>query len=187
MTDESTDNSAPAAAPKNKGGRPPGSGKLQRAGRSASARFQPAPRPEPEMERGEPRLERGRLTRRRRVTDKLAVDKRLKRDGYAYEWKSKSVAGQPEAMHISDLKENHWREVPADRVPGATVEQKGLVLMERPAYLNQDAIEEDYGIAMDQVHSVTDRLSNAKPNTLSRDGRRVVQVNRTVERPIPEE
>ncbi len=164
---------------------------LRRAGRAASARVKPAPRPDPQEQRAAGRDEPGRLKRtRRRVADALAVDPRLRKEGFSYEWKSESVAGQPEPAHMNDLKENHWREVPADRVKGAVVSLKGLRLMERPAYLTEEAKREDYDIAIDQVRGVTDRLRTTPRGQLTREHpsvERISGIKRTYSSPVQDD
>ena len=164
---------------------------LQRAGRGANARVKAAPRPDPKEQRAEGREETGRLKRqRRRVADALAIDPRLKKEGFSYEWKSESVGGQPDPQHMNDLKENHWREVPTDRVKGAVVQLKGLRLMERPDYLTEDARREDYEIAIDQVRSVTDRLRTTPKGQLTREHpsvERISGIKRTYNSPVQED
>jgi hypothetical protein len=58
-----------------------------------------------------------RLHRRRRVSDPLYVDRRIIPPGYSYEWKAESIYGQPLTEHVIDIRENHWRTVPASRHP----------------------------------------------------------------------
>lgn len=124
-----------------------------------------------------------RLTRsRRRTEDKFFIDRSLIPVGMSYEWKRESTFNAPDPQHIQFLQENHWREVPADRHPGLLTRHDGMVLMERPKYLTDEAIIEDFGIAQSQVQSVRpDRLRAQTPSDqFTRDHpsvRRVEQLN----------
>lgn len=101
-----------------------------------------------------------RLTRtRNRVADKFDVPARVKADGIArglsYEWKRIAVRGMPDTDHMLDLQSNHWSPVPKDRYSNYAVEKQGMIMMERPLYLTQEAQREDYDLAMADVYNVT--------------------------------
>lgn len=103
-----------------------------------------------------------RLQRRsRRHDDQFYVDPALVPPGMSYEWKRESVYGQPDEAHQIELRENHWKPVPADRHPSmvmrdkdGTIRRQGMILMERPAYLTKEAEQEDLRNAIGQVQSV---------------------------------
>lgn len=165
---------------------------MKRMGRPPNARIpSPAPRPadptdgtDPTMEVGEPRLRR-----QSRRQDKFHIPPEIIPDGWSYEWKRQSCYGQPDPDHQINLRANHWRSVPSDRHPqlmpdGHTgaITKDGQILMERPAYLTEEARQEDYEIAMGEVARKEAQLGHTPPNTFTRDhesARRVTRVRRT--------
>lgn len=174
---------------------------LQRA-RPANARLQREPSQSPSGERG-PALSlrdqaeagpegnvgidgNGRLMRRRRRTDdKFFVDHRKIPDGWTYEWKRSSVYGQPDTDHQTNLRENHWRPVSATRHPemmpvgfDGPVQKDGMVLMERPQYLTDEARAEDYDFAMQQVNGITRQAVDTPSGTFTRDHPSVQKIAR---------
>lgn len=139
----------------------PDSGIPRRVGRPPGARFQ-SPEP-PDMGAIDPGSPEGlvRVRRRRRVEDPMYIDPRKIPPHTSYEWKRFSCFGQPDHDHQVNLRENGWTPVPAERHPemmptGHTghIEKRGQILMQRPAYLTQEAHDEDYGIAMEEVERV---------------------------------
>lgn len=104
---------------------------------------------------GGPRLQRN----KRQSTDPLWIDPRVIPPGYVYEWKRTSVYGQPDETNINNMKENHWAPVPSSRHPGILMQQQGLMLMERPEYLSEEAIDEGYQIAVARLDTAISQLS----------------------------
>ena len=100
-----------------------------------------------------------RLTRRRRTADPFSFDQRIIPAGFSYEWKRESVFGEPDTTHMIEMRENHWKPVPASRHPelammGDTVIRRGgTVLCERPKPVQQ----------MEEV------MYGTKPGELTRD------------------
>lgn len=128
-----------------------------------------APREETRTAPREERLQR----RRRKVDDRFAIDLSIVPRGYVYQWKRASVYGQPDVQHQVDLRENGWRPVPSVRHPnmmpdGATgaIEKDGMVLMERPEYLDQEARDEDYNLARAQLDRKNSQLGVTPPGTI---------------------
>lgn len=128
-----------------------------------------------------------RLTRRRRTTDPFYIDPRLIKPGWSYEWKRESVHGQPSTEHMINMRENHWKPVPADRHPqlaaaGETVIRRGgTVLMERPKYLTEEAQMEDIQAALNPVQQLEEVMFGTKQGEMTRDHpsvRRIAAVNR---------
>lgn len=113
------------------------------------------------------------LTRRRTgENDKFAIPAHLIPEGWTYEWKSKSILGQEQTDHITGLMENGWTPVPAERhagqfmVRGNTGEivRDGLVLMERPVELTNEAREEDKQFARLQVRQQIEQYRARMPS-----------------------
>ena len=148
---------------------PIGAPRVSRPGRPQTARLRAAPvREEPSRE--EPLQREGRLKRsRKRTEDKFFIDKAIIPPGVSYEWKARSCYGAENRHHMTNLMDNHWKAVPADRHPGLITEQDGQVLMERPAYLTQEARVEDYEIAMSEVQRVSAGLMDTPSGTMTRN------------------
>jgi hypothetical protein len=160
--------------------------KIVRAGRPPNARVQATRVPRlsarEEQQQGTDYETTGldggeRLVRRRsRSDDKYYVHPSKIPAGRSYEWKREQVYGQPDTDHQVNLRENHWTPVPASRHPemmpiGDTgpVRKDGMILMERPLYVTQEAREEDYQIAMDQVRAKESQMRNTPGGTFTRD------------------
>lgn len=68
-------------------------------------------------------------------------------DGFDYQWKMRSVMGEEQNSYIVELSRQGWEAVPLSRHPelmphgwsGNTIEVDGLVLMERPKVLTDEA------------------------------------------------
>lgn len=150
------------------------------AGRPADARVQRAPVRASET-RGEQREVRdpNRQTRNRRRRDAPDVFKVAKAsipEGSSYEWKSIAVKGKPSDSHQVNLRENGWRPVPASRHPellpdgykGSAIIKDEMMLMERPDYLTDEARQEDYDLAREQVLIKEQALSDTPSGTFTR-------------------
>lgn len=133
-----------------------------------------------------------RLTRHPRSEDRFRIDPSMIPDGQSYEWKRMTLMGKEDHQHQVHLARNHWTPVPAGRhpalsgVPGMdhadankAIIVDGLILMERPAYLTEEAYEEDQRNALGQVGTQLQRLGQSEPGTFERD---TPVVNKTVER-----
>lgn len=111
-----------------------------------------------------------RLHRRRRKVDPFYVDPRIIPEGFSYEWKTESIYGQPQTQHMIDMRENHWRPVPAARHPELAAEgetviwRAGTVLCERPKYLTEEAQDEDIRDAMRPVQGMEEVMYGTPPN-----------------------
>jgi hypothetical protein len=125
-----------------------------------------------------------RLTRRRRTVDPLYFDQRIVPAGFSYEWKCDDVMGQPNTAHMIGVRENHWVPVPAARHPelayqGDTqIRRPGLVLMQRPKYLTDEAQMEDLGEALKPVQQMDQLMYGTKPGELTRDHPSVRQASK---------
>lgn len=111
-----------------------------------------------------------RLTRaRKRTDDQFYIDKRIIPQGMDYNWKRESCFGQPDPYHMNGLRENHWSPVPDGRHAGLITKMRGMVLMERPKYLSDEAKQEDLREAIDQVQGVKTALGDTPGGTFPRD------------------
>lgn len=125
-----------------------------------------------------------RLTRRRRTADPFAFDQRLVPAGISYEWKRESVHGKPDAEHQINLRENHWKPVPASRHPelafegDSVIRRGGTILMERPKYLTEEAQMEDLQGALDPVQQMEETMYGTKPGEFTRDHPSVRKVSK---------
>jgi hypothetical protein len=91
------------------------------------------------------------LSRNKDLDDPRNVPEHLKEDGWTYQWNRCECFGKPDPQEINRMMNNGWRYVKPDsklgRIYGVTgadfIEIGGLVLMERPKSLTDEAIEED--------------------------------------------
>jgi len=119
----------------------------------------------------------GRLVRRRpRTEDKFFIPPSIVPLGWCYEWKRESCYGQPDTDHQVNLRENHWTPVPAERHPQmmpldfkGPIRKDGMVLMERPQYLTDEARQEDYEFATGEVQRATATLGQTPGGQFTRD------------------
>ena len=106
---------------------------------------------------------------RKRAEDRLYIDPKIIPHDMTYEWKAESVNGKPDPLHINDLMDNHWTPVPESRHPGVVVRRDGLILMERPAYLTDEANEENYNLAMGREMSIRREVRDTPEGHFTRD------------------
>lgn len=114
--------------------------------------------------------------------------------GWAYEWKTRLVLGQENAAHMVALTRMGWEPVPVSRHPemmpgnytGQTIERKGMILMERPLELVEEAREIERRRAIGQVKAKEQQLSGAPEGGLGhRDHAQIKpKINKGYE-PIP--
>lgn len=156
---------------------PVGRAAVRRAGRSARENIRDEDIRDDEASHdggdGGPRLQR----KRNRTADKLYIDPRTIPRGMSYEWKRESCYGESDRYHIVEMMDNHWKPVPADRHPNLAkdgdssghIKLKGLILMERPAYLTKEAQDEDYDIAMAEIDSNIKQAMRTPDGTMTRN------------------
>lgn len=79
-------------------------------------------------------------------------------DGWSYEWKRKSNMNQEDHSHMLAMRRAGWTPVPVERHPemmhvGAegSIERKGMILMERPSEIVEDARSRELRVARQQV------------------------------------
>lgn len=97
--------------------------------------------------------------------------------GWTYEWKRRTIYGQEDPAYQVSLARTGWEEVPASRhpemMPGggsyATIERKGMVLMERPAEITEEVKSADLRRARNQVRAKEAQLGSAPDGQFGRD------------------
>lgn len=100
-------------------------------------------------------------------------------DGWTYEWKRKEVMGKEDHTYQTQLLRKGWEPVPAERHPemmpagmkDGSIERKGLVLMERPKEITDEAREIERRRARQQVRIKEDQLSAAPPGQFERNNK----------------
>lgn len=117
-------------------------------------------------------------------------------DGWAYEWKRKTVLNQEDPAYQVQLARVGWQPVPASRHPAympgdakyATIERKGMVLMERPQEIVDEARARELRRARAQVHQKEEQLNAAPAGQFERANKdsSLVKVKKSYEAmPIP--
>lgn len=113
-------------------------------------------------------------------------------DGWDYQWKRRLIMGEEQASYQVELARKGWEAVPLSRHPdmmpmgwaGNTIEVEGLVLMERPKVLTQEARQLEAQDARANVLTKEAQLRSGKSNDLGQ--RQVHRFSKTREAvPIP--
>jgi len=132
-------------------------------------------------------------------TDEFFIDPRDIPPGWSYEWKRKTVLGQEDPAYMVSLARKGWEPVPASRHPHmmpegwvstATIERKGLILMERPLELTEEQREIDRRAAINQVRQKEQQLAAAPAGTFERNNKdsSLVKLKKSYETiPIPKD
>jgi hypothetical protein len=129
--------------------------------------------------------------------DEFFVDPSIIPEGWTYEWKRLSILGQEDATHQIHLARMGWEAVPARRHPGmmpaswtkGTIERKGMILMERPTEVVEEARRIQNKAAKDQVRAKEAQIAGAPDGTMTRDHAQTrPKINKSFEAiPIPKE
>lgn len=130
--------------------------------------------------------------------DEFFIDPNDIPDGWDYEWKAKFVLGQEQATHILALRRSGWEEVPTSRHPSYMpmgsdlpyIERKGMVLMERPKEITDEARARELRKARLQVRHKEEQLNAATGGQFERTNKdqSLVKVKKSYESiPIPNE
>lgn len=118
-------------------------------------------------------------------------------EGWSYEWKVRTVLGAEDPAHQVALARKGWEVVPASRHPelmpvgykGVEITRKGMVLMERPLEITEEARKAEYRRARMQMRDKEAQLTQAKGGEFDRTnkGDPLVKINKKYEAiPIPE-
>ena len=112
--------------------------------------------------------------------DRFYIDPSVIPDGWSYEWKRKTIWGKEDPAHEVELARKGWEPVPATRHPEMmpkgnwqTIERDGMILMERPKVLTDDAHNSNLRNARLQVRAKEAQLNQAPDGTFERDDPRV--------------
>ncbi len=129
--------------------------------------------------------------------DEFFVEPGIIPDGWSYEWKTRLVLGAEDPAHQVALQRKGWEMVPASRHPemmplgykDAMITRKGMVLMERPLTITEEARNAEKRRARLQVRAKEEQLSASKPGEFGRDnnGNDLTKIKKGYEAmPIPE-
>jgi hypothetical protein len=113
-------------------------------------------------------------------TDEFYIDPNIVPEGWSYEWKRKMLLGAEDPSYWVHLTRMGWEPVPVNRDaghaammpanwPGATIERRGMILMERPAEVVEEARRIEQKRAKDQVRAKEAQLAGTPEGTLTRD------------------
>lgn len=101
-------------------------------------------------------------------------------EGSSYEWKRFSVSGQSadhNPFYLASMRSQGWEPVDPRRHPNwvpprydkPNIIRDGLILMERPVELTNEARQEQEGLARKQMRIAKERLGLAPKDTMTRD------------------
>ena len=110
-------------------------------------------------------------------TDDFYIEPHKIPDGWSYEWKRKTNVGMEDPAYQVQLARMGWEPVPASRHPAMMpddnkyqiIERKGLVLMERPLEITEEARDIELRRARNQIRQKEEQLASAPEGTLTRN------------------
>ena len=125
--------------------------------------------------------------------DDFYIDPSKIPDGWTYEWKRKTVAGAEDPAYQISLARAGWEPVPTSRHPSympdrgdyPVIERKGMVLMERPTELVEEARSIELKKARGQVRAKEVQLAGTPDGTMARDRPKISKSYEAI--PIPKE
>ena len=118
--------------------------------------------------------------RRRRLpgfVDKYHIPEELKPAGLSIEWKRFETFGQPDPAYMANLHMNGWESLKAEDYPElaaalgvskGTIIRDGLMLMERPQALTDEARVEDNNAAKEAIRAKEEQLTGRTQGILER-------------------
>ena len=129
--------------------------------------------------------------------DEFYIDPSDIPDGWSYEWKRRTVLGAEDPAYQVALARSGWEPVPTSRHPSYMpmggdypfIERKGMILMERPLEITQDARDNELRKARAQVRQKEAQLNSAESGHFERSNKdqSLVKVRKSYESiPIPE-
>lgn len=130
--------------------------------------------PQHMADHGEPRRKRRRKATA--VEDMFYIPVEEIPEGSSYEWKRWTVIGQEDPFYIAQMREQGWEPVLAKRHPTWVppnydkphIIKNGMILMERPIELTEEARAEQKVLARQQVREAEARLGRTPGNTHQR-------------------
>ena len=149
--------------------------------------------PEHEIARAAPRT-RTRMRRVSAMDDPFYIPVEEIPEGSSYEWKRFSNVGQEDPFYIAQMRRQGWEPVDPKRHPTwvppgynlPTIVKGGMILMERPIELTQEAQRETRQLAQQQMAEAEQRLGKTPNNTLTRDHAEVKpRIEKQYMRPVP--
>ena len=131
-------------------------------------------------------------------TDDFYIDSRIIPDGWTYEWKRQTVLGAEDPAYDVAQRRKGWEPVDASRHPelmptnfkDSAITRKGMILMERPKELTDEARAIEKNKARRQVRQKEEQLAAAKSNEFDRNNKdsSLVKISKTYEAmPVPTE
>lgn len=128
--------------------------------------------------------------------DRFAIDHNMIPDGWTYEWKRHTIYGQEDPSYQVRLAAGGWEPVPANRdarhlalMPtgwkNPIIERDGMILMERPLELTEEARDVELRRARNQVRAKEAQLSSTPDGTMTREHDRVRPSIKKGYEPIP--
>ena len=129
--------------------------------------------------------------------DEFFIDPADIPEGWAYEWKRKTVLGAEDPAYQVALARAGWEPVPTSRHPSYMpmggdypfIERKGMVLMERPKEITDEARSIELRKARQRVRQKEAQLNSAEGGQFERSNKdqSLVKISRSYESiPIPE-
>lgn len=128
--------------------------------------------------------------------DEFYIDPSDIPEGWAYEWKRKTVLGAEDPAYQVALARAGWEPVPTSRHPSYMpisgdypyIERKGMILMERPLEITEEARNAELRKARQQVRQKEAQLNSAEGGQFERSNKdqSLVKVRKSYESiPIP--
>ena len=129
--------------------------------------------------------------------DKFYIDPKIIPDGWSYEWKRHTLLGKEDPSYEVAVAQKGWEPVPRsrhafmmpDNYRGETIEREGMILMERPQEITDEAKAIELRKAKTQVRDKEIQLGAAPAGQFERGTHPNTQprINKTFEAiPIPE-
>ncbi len=125
-------------------------------------------------------------------TDEFYIPPSMVPDGWTYEWKRRTIWNQEDPAYTVQLAREGWEPVPASRHPQmmpsnwdkASIERKGMILMERPKEISEEVRRIEQRRAREQVRIKEAQLAGTPEGTLDRVS---PKISKTFDMPIPED
>ena len=141
----------------------------------------------PEMKAEDPRARaarraaeiRGNIGSMDEGVDEFYIDPTDIPPGWSYEWKRHTVAGAEDPSYAVSLARKGWEPVPVDRLPHLMpasskdqyVTRKGMILMERPLEITEEAQRAERRRAQLQVRQKEEQLNAAPQGQFERNNK----------------
>ena len=108
--------------------------------------------------------------------DEFYIDPRIIPEGWDYNWKRESIAGQIDDDHLVEMRMAGWEPVDAKRHPhmmpigySGPIRKKGMILMERPMEITNMAQDRELSTAREAVIAKERALGLSPAGTFERD------------------